>query len=46
MCSTWLGLALTKFRYLTDFQESNKCNRDFFTISNNIQVKYCRLNDR
>jgi len=25
MCATWLGLAFTRFRYLTDFQETNKC---------------------
>jgi len=25
MRSTWLGLAFTGFRYLTDFQETNKC---------------------
>jgi len=46
MLSTWLGLAFTKFRYLTDFQENNKCNSCFVTISNDIQVKYCRLDDR
>jgi len=42
MGSTWLGLSFTRFRYLTDFQETNKCNSGFVTISNNIQVKYYR----
>jgi len=37
---------LYKFRYLTDFQENNKYNTCFVTISSNIQVKYCRLDDR
>jgi len=46
MRSTWLVLAFTRFRYLTDFQETNKCNSCFVTISNNMQVKYCRLDDR
>jgi len=27
----WLGLAFTKFRYLTDFQKTNKCNSCFVT---------------
>jgi len=45
MRSTWLGLAFTRFRYLTDLQENNKCNSCFVTISNNIQVKYCPLDD-
>jgi len=46
MRSTWLDLAFTRFRYLTDFQENNKCYSCFITISNNNQVKYCRLDDR
>jgi len=46
MRSTWLGLSFTRFRYLTDFQENNKCNSCFVTISNDIQAKYCRLDDR
>jgi len=46
MRSTWLDLACTRFRYITDFQKNNKCNSCFVTISNNIQVKYCRLDDR
>jgi len=33
MRSTWLGLAFTRFRYLTDFQENNECNSCFVTIS-------------
>jgi len=33
---TSLGLAFTRFRYLTDFQEINKCNNCFVTILNNI----------
>jgi len=45
-CSTWLGLAFTRFRYLTDLQEANKCNSCFVTISNILQVKYCCLADR
>jgi len=40
MRSMWLGLAFTRFRYLTDFQESDKCNSCFVTLSNNILVKY------
>jgi len=32
-----LGLAFTRFRCLTDFQEKNKCNSCFVTIS---KVKY------
>jgi len=43
MRSTWLGLARTRFTYLTDFHETIKCNGCFVTISNNIQVNYCRL---
>jgi len=43
MRSTWLGLAFTRFRYLTNFQENNKCNSCFVSTSNNIEVKYCRL---
>jgi len=43
--TTWLGFAFTKFRYPIDFQENNTCNSCFFTISNNIQVKYCHLDD-
>jgi len=43
MRSTWLGLAFSRFRCLSDFQESSKCNSYFVTISNNIQVKCCRL---
>ena len=39
MCSTWLDLAFTRFKYLTDFQENNMCNSCFVIISNNIQVK-------
>jgi len=31
---------------MTDFQKNNKCNSCFVTISNNIHVKYCRLDDR
>jgi len=46
MRSTWLGLAFTRFKYLADFQESSKCNSCFVTISNDVQVKYCRLDDR
>jgi len=46
MRSTWLGLAFTRFRYLTDFQENDKCNSCFVTISIDIQVKYCLLDDR
>jgi len=46
MRSTWLSLTFTRFRYLTDFQETNKCDSHFVTASNNIQVKYCRLADR
>jgi len=46
MRSTWLGLAFTRFRYLTDFQENYKCNSCFVTISNDTQVKYYRLDDR
>jgi len=38
MRSMWLGLAFTRFRYLTDFQEINKCNSCFDAISNNVQV--------
>jgi len=45
-CSTWLGLAFTTFRYLTDSQETNTCNSCFVTISNILQVKYCCLADR
>jgi len=36
MRSTWLGLAFTRSRYLTDFQKNSKCNSSFVTISNNI----------
>jgi len=34
MRSTWLslGLAFTRFRYLTDFQETCNCNSCFVTI--------------
>jgi len=46
MRSTWLGLAFTRLRYLTDFQENYKCNSCFVTILNDIQVKYCRLDER
>jgi len=47
MRSAWLGLAFcTRFRYLTDFQVNKKCHSVFVTISNSIQVKYCRLDDR
>jgi len=46
MRSSWLGLAFTGIRYLTDFEENNKCNSCFVTISNNIQVKYYHLDDR
>jgi len=46
MRSTWLGLAFTRFRYLTDFQENDKCNSSFVTILHDTQVKYCRLDDR
>jgi len=46
MRSMWLGLAFTKFRYLTDFQETNKCNSFFVTILNNIQGIYCLLADQ
>jgi len=46
MRSTWLGLAFIRFRYLTDFQETNKSSSCFVTISNNIEVKYCHLADR
>jgi len=45
MCSAWLGLAFTRFRYLTDLQENNKRNSCFVTISNNIQVNSCPLDD-
>ena len=31
MRSTWLGLAFTRFRHLTGFQETNKCNSCFLT---------------
>jgi len=43
MRSTWLGLAFTRFTYLTDFAETIKCNCCFVTISSNIHVNYCRL---
>jgi len=43
---THFGKRCTRFRYLTDFQENNKCDSCFVTISNNIQVKYCRLDER
>ena len=36
----------TRFRHLTDFQETNKCNSCFVTILNILQVKYCFLGDR
>jgi len=26
MRSKWLGLAFTRFRYVTDFQENNECS--------------------
>jgi len=42
MRSSWLDLAFTICRYLTDLQETNKCNGCFVTILNNIQVKYYR----
>jgi len=45
MRSMWLGLAFTRFRYLTDFQENNKCNSCFVTLSSNMHMKYCRLDD-
>jgi len=43
---TRLDLAFTRFRYLTDFQENGKCYSCFVAISNNIHVKYCRLDHR
>jgi len=46
MRSTRLGLAFTRFRYLTDFQENYKCNCYFVTILHDTQVKYCHLDDR
>jgi len=44
MHSTWIGLAFTRFKYLADFQEINKCDSCFVTISNNIQVKQTAIN--
>jgi len=38
MRSRWLSLAFTRFRYLINFQETDKCNSCFVIISNNIQV--------
>jgi len=32
-----------RFRYQTDFQQTNKRNGCFVTISKNIQVKHCPL---
>jgi len=45
MRSAWLGLAFTRFRYLTYFKENNKCTSCFVIISNDTQVKYRRLDD-